>query len=408
MRNTLLLSSAIALLGATSVQAQTPTAEEMWAIIQQQQAEIARLKSMVEDSSTRIQETEIMVSATADAVEAISVNGGGSSQLAQWAEKTTLGGYGEHHYNHTENKDDQVDAHRFVVFMGHQFSDTVKLFSEVEIEHGLVEDTDDGTGPGEVELEQAYIQWDFTDNHSLVLGQYLLPVGIINETHEPDTFYGTERNRVESNIIPATWWETGIMVQGEILPGLSYNAAIHSGLNLDEPAGVRGGRQKSAKAVAEDPAYTFRLKYTGVPGLEVASSIQYQSDMTQGSGGFSEGGSAMLYEAHAIYNTGPFGIRALWASWDIDNDDFELEGFDKQDGWYVEPSYKLTEKLGIFARYSEYNNKAGLSSSTDYEIWDYGVNFWLHPRVVLKADYSDVVEGDTDHDSFNLGLGWSF
>lgn len=387
----MILAAAVASLSSVAIAEPTPTVEEMWKIIQQQQKEIERLKAEQKSSDAKI-------SATADAVEK-------SAQVADWASRTTLGGYGEHHFNHFKNKDDQVDAHRFVLFVGHQFSDTVRFFSEVEIEHGLVEDTDDGSGPGEVELEQAYIQWDFTQGHSLTMGQFLIPVGIINETHEPDTFYGTERNNVESAIIPATWWETGAMVGGEILPGLNYNVAVHSGLAID-PTGngaVRGGRQKSAKATAEDLAYTGRLVYNAIPGLELAASYQYQQDVTQGA---AAEGEATFYEAHARYTIGNLTLTALTAEWDIDGATFEANGSDQQEGSYIEASYKFTEKLGMFIRQSQWDNTANSAADTEIEQFDIGFNYWLMPTVVLKLDLSDQVNGSND--AVNLGLGWSF
>lgn len=405
MKSKLLLASTIAAFMAPVVVAENiPSQAEMWKIIQQQQKEIENLKSKLQDSESQINETRVIATTAVDAVEAIESGESSNSGLAQWVNNTTIGGYGEHHYNNFDDSDDQVDAHRFVLFVGHHFSDNLKFFSELEVEHGLTKDTADGSGPGEVELEQAYIQWDFAKNHSLVMGQYLIPVGIINETHEPETFYGTERNKVESNIIPATWWETGAMFQGEIMPGLSYNAAIHSGLKTSDGGSIRGGRQKSAKAVAEDPAYTLRLKYTGMPGLELAATAQYQSEITQGTA--IDDSSATLLEAHAVYQTGPFAIRALWASWDVEGNGFDMVGRDEQEGWYIEPSVKALDNLGFFIRYSEYNNQAGFSASNDVETWDYGLNFWLNPRVVIKADYSDV--RDNGDDSLNVGLGWSF
>jgi hypothetical protein len=230
----------------------------------------------------------------------------------------------------------------------------------------------------------------------------------MNETHEPDTFYGTERNLVEKNIIPVTWWETGAMFNGEIAPGLSYSAGVHSGLKTDEGGKIRDVRQKSAKATANDLAYTARVKYTAVQGLELAATLQYQEDVTQGTA--SEDAGALLTEIHAIYQTGPLAVRALWAKWDVDGAGFDATGRDSQEGWYVEHSYKVTDKLGVFARNSEYNNATGLSSSVEYEVWDYGINYWLTPHVVIKADYTDFVNDNsgTDNDAFNLGLGWSF
>jgi Gram-negative porin len=381
----------------------------MWQLIQQQQTEITNLKSQLNQTETKLEQTEVKVAATADAVEqGVSLASNSKlAKLASWAEKTSIGGYGEHHFNHNEDSDDKIDAHRFVLFFGHQFTDNLRFFSELEVEHAH-------TGKnGKVELEQAYIEWDYAEKHSAQFGQFLIPVGILNETHEPDTFYGTERNLVEKYIVPATWWEAGVQLHGEVMPGLSYNAAVHSGLNIPVDAttpkfGIRDGRQGNSEAIAEDLAFTARLKYTGVAGLELGLTLQHQQDVTQGSA--IDDASALLTEAHLTYSEGDFGLRALWAEWDIDGQDFEDEGADQQEGWYIEPSYKLTEKLGTFVRYSEYNNTAGDSSSEDNEIWQYGVNYWLHPNVVLKADVTDYVNESSgeDKDSFNLGVGWSF
>lgn len=395
-RRTLLVS---AVLAATAAHAEPPSQEEMWEIIQQQQQEIRELKG-------RLQETDTKVEATAEAVESVATGSGSGSA---WSAKTSIGGYGEHHFNHFEDKDDMVDAHRFVVFIGHQFSDTVRFFSEVELEHGLVEDTDDGSGPGEVELEQAYIEWDFAKHHSVQIGQFLLPVGLINETHEPDTFYGVERNKVEADIIPATWWETGVKVAGEIAPGLRYDVAVHSGLDTGTGQSIRSGRQKSAKANAEDLALTTRIKYTGVAGLELAASYQLQQDISQGNSGDGDN-EAELITAHARYQTGPLTLTALWAGWEIDGQSFEAVGAEEQNGWYAEAAYKVTRNLGLFVRQSEWNTRAEDSAVADNEQIDFGLNYWLHPQVVLKADYTDDRnnEDGTDNDAFNLGVGWSF
>jgi len=411
------LAVAMTLAAVSANAEQAPSMEEMWKIIQQQQAEIKALKGQLDNTDSKLEMTEKKVEATADAVEAAPT--GKLAKAADFLNRTTIGGYGEHHFNRFKDKDDMVDAHRYVLFVGHEFRDDLRFFSELEVEHGLVFDSNDGSGdesPGEVELEQAYIEWDYAENQSAKFGQFLIPVGIMNETHEPDTFYGTERNVVEKNIIPATWWETGVMLSGEIAPGISYDAGVHSGLEMADGDKIRSGRQKSAKANAEDLAYTGRIKYTGIAGLEVAATVQYQEDVTQG--GVSAGSSdAVLWETHIAYENGPFGLRALYADWDIDAPDggvFDSSGRDSQKGYYIEPSYKITPKLGVFVRYSEYDNNAGSSTSTaDILQWDAGVNYWLHPNVVLKADYTDERKdcsgsSCTDNDSVNLGLGWSF
>jgi hypothetical protein len=390
----------------------TPSMEEMWAIIQQQQAEIAELKAQLTTTDEEIKETNVKVEATASMVEQGAA--GSTSMDSHWTERTQIGSYGEMHYNNLDDKNNvgddkkEVDFHRFVLFIGHDFSDRTRMFSEVELEHSL---SGDGKN-GEVELEQAYIEHDIYDSMRLRAGLFLMPVGILNQTHEPNTFYGVERNNVEKNIIPTTWWEGGLALEGEFAPGWAYETDVTSGLKLDADKGqykIRDGRQKVSKADASDLAYTANLKYTGVAGLEVGGTVQYQSDLYQSD--FNDSVDAWLYTAHVAYRNGPFGLRALAAKWDIDNAiNVIKEGADEQEGWYVEPSWELMRDLGIFARYSEWDNQAGGSDSTDINQWDVGVNYWLEENVVFKVDYQiqDAPEDQKELKGFNLGVGWSF
>jgi len=394
-----------------------PSQEEMWKIIQQQQQQIEALQKQLLQQQTQLRETEVKVEATATAVETNAT----APAAASWAANTTIGGYAEMHYNNWENQNDapgaedrnEIDFHRFVVFLGHQFNDRLRFFSEIELEHSIAGDDQNG----EVELEQAYIEYDLNSAHRAKAGLFLVPVGIINETHEPDTFYGVERNSVENKIIPTTWWEGGVAVGGEILPGFGYDVAVTSGLGLDlGKYKVRDGRQKVSGADADALAYTGRLKYTGIAGLELAATVQYQEDLYQENfidlSGANKAVDAMLYEAHVVYQAGPFGLKALAARWDIDDRIEQVAlGADVQEGWYVEPSWRFSEKLGVFTRYGEWDNEAGAGGNdTRYEQWDVGVNYWLHENVVLKADYQfqDAPRGKDEFDGFNLGVGVSF
>jgi hypothetical protein len=163
-----------------------------------------------------------------------------------------------------------------------------------------------------------------------------------------------------------------------------------------------------AEALADDFAYTARLKWTGIPGVELGSSIQYQEDITQSQD--PDAGSAVLWEAHAAIQKGNFGLRALYATWDLDGDGPESVGADEQTGWYIEPSYKLLDNVGVFTRYSEWDNRAGDSSDSEVEEWALGVNWWLDPQVVVKFDYQDQdAEDETnEYDGFNVGIGYQF
>jgi hypothetical protein len=224
----------------------------------------------------------------------------------------------------------------------------------------------------------------------------------MNETHEPPTFYGTERNPVEKNIIPATWWEGGVMVSGHSDSGLSYDLALTSG--LDGGTSIRGGRQKVAKASVDNLALTARLKFTGIAGLELATTVQIQDDITQNT--FDDIEGATLIEAHLVWNTGPITVKALTAKWDIDGVGASSTQKDVQDGSYIEAAYKVTSSLGVFARQNVWDN--GGVGDTEKTQSDVGFNYWPHEDVVVKVDYQNQNDNAGNADGVNIGLGYQF
>ena len=431
--------SLICLVGMSSVQSATPTAEEMWEIIQQQQRVIQELQARLDQTEdkaaaaeTRAEEATRNVEAAADAIEAARDS---SSRSGSWADRTTIGGYGELHYNNLDDENDgiggnddleRVDFHRFVLYFGHEFTDRIRMFSELELEHALTEDTADGSGPGEVELEQAWIEMDLTNHHRVRAGLDILPIGIINTTHEPDTFYGVERNKVESEIIPATWWEAGIGFMGELAPGWNYDLVAHSGLSVPTTGGSalrpRSGRLKVAEADDQDIAFTGRLRYTGFPGLEVGVAGQYQRDITGTVDAIDL--DATLFEGHIDYrHASGLGLRALYARWDYGDDnglDPDSLNADTLDGWYIEPAYRFTlpggnwGDVGIFARYENWDERNNISGShrfVEFSRWVAGLNWWPAQQVVLKFDYqNEDADGPVDavYEGFNLGIGYQF
>lgn len=339
----------------------------------------------------------------------------GAPSRAAWAEKTNFGGYGELHLNKLKNRKtggvnrDELDFHRFVLFMGHEFNDRTRFFSELEVEHAVSKDTAAGS-TGLVTVEQAYIDFALNDMLSAKAGIMLMPIGIVSETHEPPTFYGVERNPVETGIIPTTWREGGVALTAKMGNGFTVDGAITSGLSTTAARSyaVRDGRLSVASAKAKAPAYTARLKWSGMPGVEVAGALHRQSDITQGAD--ATAGAATLYEAHVVVNKGAFGLRALYAGWSLNGSGPKAVGADKQNGWYVEPSWRFSEQWGVFARRSNWDNKAGDAANSRFGQTDMGINFWPHPDVVVKLDYQNQQSpaGLDEFDGFNLGLGYQF
>src|SRR5690349_18432262 len=115
-----------------------------------------------------------------------------------------VAGYMEAHFNKDSGEPGRADFHRFVLLFGHSFSDRIKFWSELEVEHALVEG---GEERGELALEQAYLDFLVKPALNFRGGMVLSPVGLINERHEPPAFNGVERPFVETVIIPTTWRE---------------------------------------------------------------------------------------------------------------------------------------------------------------------------------------------------------
>jgi len=158
---------------------------------------------------------------------------GGPAALAA-QERTTVGGYGEVHYTNPTgpNTPATVNLRRFVVYLAHDFNDRLAFRSELEIEDAKIEA---GSAAGEVALEQAFLDGRVAQGLTLRAGLLLVPVGIINETHEPPTFNGVNRPDFDHDIIPTTWREIGVGAAGT-LPGgsgLSYRLYLVNGLRAD-------------------------------------------------------------------------------------------------------------------------------------------------------------------------------
>jgi len=328
-----------------------------------------------------------------------------------------IGGYGELHYNNLKAGDEekrQLDLHRMVLFFGYDYSDSIRFVSEFEVEHTLVSG---GSEHGAVEIEQAYIEMDVFNNAQFRTGVMLMPLGIVNETHEPPTFYGVERPVIETSIIPSTWYSAGLSLSQTLENGLSYDLLLTEGLKTEDPTqnddadpfDLKAGKQKGSYADVFDLAITARLRYRGINGLELAAYTQYQPDLDQ-SAETSYADSAMLLGGHVIWQIDNTQLTALYARWDVEGDAAAEAGKDVQSGGYVEVSQRLSPQWGIFARHSVWSQQTDEDSVQS----DFGVNYYPHPDVVFKADVQ-IQNDDAENrgevssgDGFNLGMGYQY
>ena len=345
----------------------------------------------------------------------------------------TLFGYGEISYSSPRGDaaDATADLGRFVLGVGYRFDDKTRLLSEVEIEHAIASAED----PGEVEVEQAYIERELAPSAVARGGLFLIPSGMLNEVHEPTRYYGVFRNFVETSIIPSTWREGGVAVQGNTAGGLRWDIGLTTGFDLSkwDPTSAEGQEsplgsihQELVLAKAEDLSGFAALNYTGVPALRLGGSI-FTGGASQGQPGLPSA-DVTLWEGHARWTPAAWDFAALYAHGHISGTqqiNLTLVGnpvLIPEDffGWYVQAAYRAWDRadwsLAPFLRYERFNTAsgyadigAGLTPSPlpDQSVWTAGFNLILGTGVVIKADYVDFRAGG-DGDRFDLGLGYAF
>lgn len=435
------------------------TMEDMWKIIEAQQQQIDMMKAKLEKSekaavsktaATDVKGLEHKTNVLSEEVEKLRTQlvipeekeyksayglGPAASKVYQVGKGLSIGGYGEANYQaYVDNQGtskDNADLERLVLYAGYKFTDNILFNSEIEFEHAT---TGEGSEEkGEVSVEFAALDFFFNPMVNARAGLVLLPMGFINQIHEPPFFFGNNRPEVERRIIPTTWRENGAGIFGELLPGLTYTAYAVNGMNAEEfnSNGIRDGRQSGSKALAEDLAFTGRMEYAppAVPGLSVGASMYLgNSGQNQEFGGVKADVFTQLYEGHLQWKYRGLEFRTLGAWGHIGDADIlsaakgETVG-EQNFGWYAEVGYdilphfmpKTTQYLAPFFRYEILDTIAsaptGFSDdpSKSRQIYQVGLQYKPIPNVVIKADYRNF-EADSGYipDDFNLGLGFIF
>ena len=210
-------------------------------------------------------------------------------------------------------------ARRGVLGFAYRFNDRTRMAAELEIENAVVSASDQG----EVAFEQLYIEHDIHERVSAKVGLFLLPVGYMNETHEPTRYFGVHRNLVETAIIPSTWRELGVGLRGTRESGLRWDAGVVTGFDLTKwsSAGISQTQasplgaihQEGQQAKAATLATYGALNFDGLPGINIGGSLynggagQKQPDIA------SPSASVTLAELHARWQSGPWDLSALSA-----------------------------------------------------------------------------------------------
>lgn len=346
-----------------------------------------------------------------------------------FASQVTIGGYGEINYNQPEGKNGELNVTRMVLLVGYNFDERTQFVSEFEYED---------TG-NEIFVEQAFINYNVANNVSLRGGLMIVPMGIINEYHEPTTFNGVNRPLVDRLIVPTTWREIGAGVTGRFNDlSLGYQAYIFNGFRsvnkdtigfINGANGLRGGRQKGIKSTIDSPNLSLKFDYYGIPGLRLGLSGYFgrtqADDEIEDLDGANVGISMVGFDAR--YTKNRFAARGEFIYTSLtDTEDYNaLTGNNLGSamlGWYTEAAYNLLpmtkrQKLFAFARYSEYNTHLQTDGSLaenpafDRNDLTFGMSYHIAQGVVVKGDYqifdNEIANSDSTN-QLNFGLGFWF
>jgi hypothetical protein len=383
--------------------------------------------------------------------------------------KIRFGGYGEILYQRMDygpnrylgangspsDKRAYISIPRTIFAFDYKFRNDIILGTEVEFEYG-------GTGAameleyeeageyevevekgGEVVLEQFHITKSFGKAFNLRAGHIIVPVGITNAHHEPIFFFGTVRPEGELSMLPCTWHETGLALLGAFNFGLQYEVMVVNGLDpngFSRAEWVKNGRQTIfEQAVMTSPAFAGRLEYSGIKHVRIGASGYYNQSAKNASkpekmsavkGNVSilsadaqYTGNNIIARANVIYGNLTDSKRISAINRTISKN----TGFPRTDvaknaltysaeaGYNIFSLFDCKGKLYPFVRYEYYNTQEGVETGMTIdprykrELWTVGLNYFILPNLVVKADYAmrSIDRGHYNNENtFGISIGY--
>ena len=345
----------------------------------------------------------------------------------------SIAGYGEMLFENFAAEDEagqptgsvsQFDFLRAILYAGYRFNDKFLFNSEIEVEHA-----------NEVFVEFAYVDYLAHENFGVRGGMLLVPLGLVNEFHEPNVFLGAERPLTEQRIIPSTWRENGAGIHGSV-DRVTFRAYVINGLDGSRFAstGIRGGRQKGSKAKASSMAFTGRVDVSPVPGVFFGASLYTggsgQGEITLDDREFDV--RTTIFDLHGQAQIRGLDLRGLYARASI-GDAAELNQAlgktgssgvaEMMEGGYIQVGYDVLSQaaaaggvaLTPYVRFEKVDTQATMpvgferSRSTENTFTTVGVELKPISNIVVKVDHAWVRnDAKTGVNQFNIGLGYAF
>lgn len=346
--------------------------------------------------------------------------------------RLSIGGYANIDYNQPiggqQKTNGKLDVHRMVMLFAYKFDKRTSFVTEIEYEHIK-----------EVYIEQAFLNYKINRFIDFRAGLLLIPMGIINEYHEPTTYNGVERPNLDNKIVPSTWREIGAGFSGRFnSAALKYQLYIVNGFSSYDGSakfsgskGLRGGRQKGAESFMSYPNLSGRIDYYGLRGLKIGVSGYFgksQSSLYDGVTPLATADSSVvrisMLGADFRYNINGLRLRGQYNFVKLKN----TEAYNKfaatdvgsaMNGFYIETAYNMlhtlttSNELVPFVRFEKYNTHLEVenteienNANKRTEITS-GIGWKMNRGAVLKADIQFFTHEATNNwnKQLNLGVG---
>ena len=389
-----------------------------------------------------VNELERRLDIVSEELDRLKSSGGSSDGIGH---RTSVHGYGETHWSAIEGTQANVDQHRFVIGVHSEITDWIHLNAEIDFEHAAQT----------LEFEFGHLDFLVSNEINFRVGTMLMPMGNLNEFHEPNTFFTVERPDFHKYLMPSTWQQAGAGIFGS-KGGLSYRFYITNAvISLDDTrkfansSFIRSGRSQigvdGSSIEVGDIAFTGRLEKK-TPGGQVGFSL-YTGDSTADR--IDEDGNVTIVMADYKTRRGPWDLDfGLFKGWISDTTEInaacsgDVGATNACDGTTPKSAFGLLATFAVhlpqlmgrntihdvipFVQYQnlrpqdEVGGGATANDAKNYEVLQIGAAYKPHPQVALKAGYrinyyggteaANSVPGDagTSKTYFDFGVAYAY
>lgn len=400
---------------------------------------------IIEEEGASLEALEKQVELMAEEIDGL------RDDVGTFRRNVNVTGYGETHLKMPmDERTSEFDAHRFVIGINAKFNDWIFLNAEIDYEHAAQE----------LEFEMGYLDFLLDPRVNVRAGTVLIPVGFLNEFHEPVFFWTVERPQIQNRVIPTSWNGTGgglFGTFGNVLGGMNYRVYVVNSLQSLRPvgfsnghgaggnkgqftasSGIRGGRLQPDEAIASDLAVTGRVELPNmVPGLQFGASF-YTGDTSHNF--IDSSARTTLVEADVKFRKRWFEMNATIVNIHINNAR-EINKFNAANNlitpgtsttsqvptnifaWNLQAGIHLfqlakmatTHDLVLHGMYERIDTQdempigSAADPSQEADVFTGGVAWFPTPNVAIKLDYTNQDRGNnTSSQEVNLGMAYMF